>query len=73
MQDFFACGSSDPVRVEGEGGTAAWLVGTLAAPSVQGHGLLQPWIYGPISVFFFFFLEPLLADDQKAFLASLSP
>ena len=62
------------MRVEGQGGTAAWLVGTLAAPSVQGHGLLQPRIYGPIRVFFFFFFfEPLLADDQKAFLASLSP
>ena len=38
-QDFFACGSSAPVRVEHEGGAAAGLVGTLAAPSVQGHGL----------------------------------
>ena len=36
---FFACGSSAPVRVEHEGGTAAWLAWTLAAPSVQGHGL----------------------------------
>ena len=36
---FFACGSSAPVRVEYEDGAAAWLVGTLAAPSVQGHGL----------------------------------
>ena len=36
---FLACGSSDPVRVECEGGTAAWLVGTLEAPSVQAHGL----------------------------------
>ena len=36
---FFACGSSDSVRVEHEGGTAAWLVGTLVAPSVQGEGL----------------------------------
>ena len=33
---FFACGSSDPVRVERKGGAAAWLAGTLAAPSVQG-------------------------------------
>ena len=40
MQDiFFACGSSAAVRVEREGGAAAWLVGTLAAPSLQGHGL----------------------------------
>ena len=41
-QDFFACGSSAPVRVECEGGIAAWLVGTLVAPSVQGHGLHPP-------------------------------
>ena len=40
MQDFFfACGSSAPVRVEHEAGVAAWLVGTLAVPGVQGHGL----------------------------------
>ena len=38
----FACGSSAPVRVEHEGGAAAWLAGTLAAPSVQGHGLPPP-------------------------------
>ena len=36
---FFVCGSSAPVRVEREGGAAAWLVGTLKAPSVQGHRL----------------------------------
>ena len=41
MQDFFACGSSAPVRIEHEGGTDAWLAGTLVAPSVQGHGLPQ--------------------------------
>ena len=41
-QDFFACGSSAPVRVEREGGTAAWLAGPLARPSVQGHGLPPP-------------------------------
>ena len=35
----FSCGSSAPVRVECEGGATAWLVGTLAAPSVQGRGL----------------------------------
>ena len=35
----FARGSSAPVRVECEGGAAPWLTGTLAAPSVQGHGL----------------------------------
>ena len=37
----FACGSSAPVRVEHKGGSAAWLAGTLVAPSVQGHEL--PW------------------------------
>ena len=39
---FFACGSSAPVRVEHEGSAAAWLAGTLAAPSVLGHGLPPP-------------------------------
>ena len=45
---FFACGNSAPVRVEHEGGAVAWLVGTLAAPSVQGHRLPLPqelWPY----------------------------
>ena len=44
---FFACGSSVPGRVEHEGGTAAWLVGALAVPSVQGHGLPPPWELWP--------------------------
>ena len=48
---FFAYGSSAPVRVEHEGGTAAWLVGTLVAPSVQGHRVPPPQSYGPIRVF----------------------
>ena len=67
---FFACGSSAPVRVECEGGAAAWLVGTLAVPSVQGNGLLllqELWPYQSL-----FFFEPLVAGDQKASLASLS-
>ena len=42
MKYFFACGSSAPVRVDGEGAAAAWLAGTLVAPSVQGHGLPPP-------------------------------
>ena len=66
---FYAWGSSAPVRVECEGGAAAWLVGTLAAPSVQRHRLplLQElWPYQS-------FLEPLVAGDQKAPLTSLSP
>ena len=37
--DFFSCGSSAPVRVECEGGTAAWLAGTLGTASVQRLGL----------------------------------
>ena len=48
MQAFFACGSSAPVRVEQEGGAAAWLAGTLVVPSVQGLGLPLPqelWPY----------------------------
>ena len=47
-ETFFASGSSAPVRVEHEGDTAAWLAGTLVAPSVQGHGLALPqesWPY----------------------------
>ena len=51
-QGFFACGSSAPVRVEREGGIAAWLLGTLVAPSVQGHRLPVPqelWPYQSLS------------------------
>ena len=36
---FLVCSRSTPVRVESEGGEAAWLVGTLVAPGVQGHRL----------------------------------
>ena len=36
---FFSCGSSASVRIERERGAAAWLVGTLETPYVQGHGL----------------------------------
>ena len=36
---FFASGSSAPVRVEHEGGTASWLLGTLVVPNVRGHEL----------------------------------
>ena len=38
----FDCSSSVPVRVEQEGGTADLFAGTLAEPSVQGHGLPPP-------------------------------
>ena len=69
MQDFFACGSSAPVRVEHEGGTAAWLETTLVAPSVQGYGLPLPQELWPYPSLLF---EPLAAGNQKASLASLS-
>ena len=44
---FFACGSSVPVRVERESGTAAWLVRTLVVPGVQGHRLPLPQALWP--------------------------
>ena len=43
-----ACGSSAPVRVEHEGGAAAWVARTLVASNVQGHRLLplqESWPY----------------------------
>ena len=41
------------MRVECEFGTAAWLAGTLVAPSVQGHRhITLPRSYGLIRVFF---------------------
>ena len=49
---FFACVISAPVRVEREGGTASWLAGTLAVPSVQGQGLPLQQDLCPIGVFF---------------------
>ena len=71
MQDFFfACGTSAPVRVEREGGAAAWLEGTLAVPSVQRHRLLPRQELWPYQSLFF---KLLVAGDQKASVASLSP
>ena len=58
------------MRVDGEGAAAAWLAGTLVAPSVQGHGLPPPQELRPSQSLF---VEPLVAGDQKASLASLSP
>ena len=58
------------MRVEHEGGAAAWIVGTLVVPNVQGHKLppLQElWPYQSL------FFELLVAGDQKASLVSLSP
>ena len=59
------------MRVECEGGTAAWLVGTLEAPSVQGHGQPLPQELTSYQSLFFF-PQLLLAGDQKASLATLS-
>ena len=70
MQDFFACGSSAPVRAEREGGAIAWFVGILVAEYAQGHvlPLLQElWPYQSL------FFDPLVAGYQKASLVSLSP
>ena len=55
------------MRVECDDGAAVWLAGTLAAPSVQGHGLPPVQELWPYQSFF----EPLAAGDQKASLASL--
>ena len=54
MQDFFffAYGNSAPVRVEHEGGTAAWVVRTLVVPSMQGHVLPQSQELWPNQSFF---------------------
>ena len=49
---FLACDSSAPVRVEREGGAAAWAAVTLVAPSVKGHRLSPGRSYGPISFLF---------------------
>ena len=50
-KNFVSCGSSAPVRVEHESGAAAWLAGTLAAPSVQDMNCLHRRSYGPVRVF----------------------
>ena len=69
MQEFFAFGSSAPVRVDCEACTGAWLTRILVAPSVQGQGLPPLQDLWPYQSFF----EPLVAGDQKASLAILSP
>ena len=56
------------MRVEREGGAAAWLCGTLAGPSVQEHRLPPRQELWPDQSFF----KPLVAGDQKASLTSLS-
>ena len=55
------------MRVEREGDAAAWLAGTLLVPILQGPGLPLLQVLWPYQSFF----EPLVAGDQKTFLASL--
>ena len=56
------------MRVEHEGGRAAWLAAL--AQNVQGYRLPLPQKLWP---FFESFFEPLVAGSQKASLASLAP
>ena len=62
------------MRVEHEGDPAAWLMGTLEAPSVQtpsaAAGVMQS--LSESFSFFLFFLSLFVADNQKASLVSLS-
>ena len=58
---FFACGSSAPVRVECEGGATAWLVGTLAVPSMQG----QTASAAGVMVLSESFFQPLVAGNRR--------
>ena len=51
-QTVFACGSSALVGVECEGGTAAWVVGTLEVPKCRDTDCLSHRSYGPIRVCF---------------------
>ena len=48
---FFACGSSAPVRVECEGGAAAWLAGPWQYQGCRDTDCLCRGSYGPIRVF----------------------
>ena len=61
---FLASGSSAPGRTQHGGGRAAWIMGTLGVPRVQGHQLPQPQELRTC-VFF----DPLEAGDQRASLA----
>ena len=57
------------MRVECNRGAAAWLVGTLPASMCRGMECLHPEVMALSESF----SEPLLAGNQKASLASLSP
>ena len=56
-----------PSECWGDGGAAAWLAGTLAAPTAQGHGLPRSRSYASTEPLF----EPLVAGDQASL--SVSP
>ena len=58
------------MRVEREGGAAAWLVGTLGGAKCAETRTASTAGVMALSASFF---ETLVADDQKASLASLSP
>ena len=57
------------MRVDHEGGTAAWLAGTLASIKCAGT---QTASTAGVMVLLESFLEPLVAGDEKASWASLS-
>ena len=57
------------MRIEHEGGAAAWLAGTLAVPNVQGHRAITPVVEAVYQSLFF---EPLVQAVRRP-LASLSP
>ena len=65
---FFFLWQLCPLRVEHESGSPALVPRTLAAPSVQGHGLPQPQELWPYQSFF----KPLVAGGQKTSLDILS-
>ena len=56
------------MRVEREGGAAAWLAGTLVGAKCAGTKTASAIGVMVLSESFF---EPIVAGDQKAFLASL--
>ena len=70
---FFARGSSAPVRADPEGSAAAWLAGGPGGLRCAGPWAASAAGVMALSVFFFFFSKCLVAGDQKASLASLSP
>ena len=59
------------MRVNCEGGSGAWLSGTLVVLSVQGAGIQTDYVTGVMALLEYF-LELLVARDQKASLASVS-